>query len=126
MEQTNSAIGTLTSTNILGGIRVGILPSWDLSAAYGIDNASGTEVGYLGTLYARYPYLFDNVDLGNYQLVQVNGSVRTLKLSSAFKVNRNSRFFVDYDLTHGDLIPNFPAQGGTDNQFMELTYEIEF
>ena len=125
-EQTDSAVGDLTSTNLLGGIKVGVLPSWDLAVAYGMRNVSGTEVGYLGTLYARYTYLYDNTDLGTYGQVNVQGTVQSLRFSSVFKVNKNSNFYVDYDLTQGNFRPTLLQTGELDNQFMELTYEILF
>ena len=43
-------------------------------------------------------------------------------------MNRNSSFDLDYDFTSGDAVPyTGTAKPGTlDNQYMEVTYEIEF
>lgn len=125
-EQTTSALGTLTSTWIIGGVRVDVLPVWEVSAAFSQRNASGTDWGYGGTLWARYPYLFDPSDLGQYSPFTVNGSVQSLRFSSVFKVNRNSSLFLDYDWTTGNMVPNNPAQGTENEQFTEITYQVEF
>ena len=125
-EQTSSSLGTLTSSWILGGLRVGILPSVDFSTAISSQNVSGTEMGYLGSFYARYSYLFDNSDLGSYSQFNVSGTIQSLRFSLDFKVNHNSSFFLDYDITQGNLYEGFPIPANLNNQYMELTYEIKF
>ncbi len=125
-EQTNSVLGTLTSTWVIGGVRMDVLPVWEVSAAFSQRNANGTEAGYGGTLWARYSYLFDPSDLGQYSVFNVNGSVQSLRFSSVFKVNRNSSLFLDYDYTTGNMLPNNPSQGTENEQFTEVTYQVEF
>ncbi len=125
-EQTNSSLGTLTSTWILGGLRVGVLPSVDLSTAFSSQNVNGTEMGYQDSLFARYSYLFDNSDVGSYEQFNVNGSIQSLRFSTDFKVNRNSNFYLDYDITQGNLHPAGPIKGTLHNEYMEITYEIKF
>ena len=125
-EQTSSALdslpgamGPLTSTWILGGIKAGIFSWWEVSASFGTQQFSGTEVGYLGTTLARYAYQYDNSDLvaGGYQPFNVDGSRQTGGVSTTFKFNRNSSVYFDYNKSWGSTL---------NNQFMELTYEIEF
>ena len=127
-EQTNSDLGTLTSTWLIGGVRADILPAWEVAAAYSWRNATGTEAGYNGTLWARYPYLYDNSDLSFYTPVTANETIQSVRLSSSIKVNRNSSLFADYDWTTGtgNLMPINPIQGNLNNQFVEVTYEVQF
>jgi hypothetical protein len=131
MEQTTSSMGTLTSTWILGGVRADILPVWELSAAFSQQNANGTDTGYVDgsgnpTLWARYVYLFDATDLGQYKPFTVDGSIESVRISNAFKVNRNSSIYLDYDWTTGNMMPNNPALGTVNNQYVEVTYEVKF
>jgi hypothetical protein len=131
MEQTSSSMGTLTSTWVLGGVRADILPVWELSAAFSQQNANGTDAGYVDgsgnpTLWARYVYLFDATDLGQYKPFTVDGSIESVRISNAFKVNRNSSIYLDYDWTTGNMMPNNPALGTVNNQFVEVTYEVKF
>ncbi len=125
-ERTTSDLGTLNSAWIIGGIRVDLLPVWEISAAFSQQNAKGTEAGLGGTLWARYPYLYDYSDLGNYSPVQVDGNIQSLRFSNVFKVNRNSDIFIDYDWTSGNMLPTKPVQGTLVNQFIELSYEVRF
>jgi hypothetical protein len=128
-EQTNSAIGTLTSAWILGGLQVGLFPWWEMAASYSDQELKGSDSGYAGTTLARYSYIFDNSDLGKYQVFNINGSNQSWRLSSVFKINRNSSLYLDYDLTGGNAVPYAGATApGTklNNQYMEMTYEIQF
>ncbi len=136
-EKTTSSIGTLTNTWILGGVKIGILNGWDVSASYGNQAVNGTEAGYAytdssgvshQTFLARYPFLFDNSDLGNYQPFSVNGSNQSVQLSSEIRTSRNTRFFADYGFTSGNVVPyvGTPNTGTLHNEFLELTYEIQF
>ncbi|MGH7738978.1 MAG: hypothetical protein ACREL1_02420 [bacterium] len=128
-EQTNSSIGTLTSAWVLGGVQVGILPWWELAASYSDQEINGSEAGYAGTTLARYSYIFDNSDLGEYQVFNINGSNQSFRLSSVFKINRNSNLDLDYDLTSGNAIPYsgvVAPTGRLSNQYLEMTYEIQF
>ncbi len=125
-EQTHSDLGTLTSTWLIGALRIQVLPVWGMTMAYSWQHADGTEAGYDGTLWARYPYLYDNSDLGDYSPVSVNGTNQSLRLSHVFKVNRNSTIYLDYDYTWGNLLTLTPNQGSLTNQFAEVTYEVKF
>ncbi len=136
-EKTTSSIGTLTSIWVLGGVKIGVLDGWDVSASYGSQAVTGTEAGYVyadstgvshQTFLARYPYLFDNSDLGYYQPFSVNGTNQSVQLSSEVRTSRNTRFYADYGFTSGDVVPYVgTANTGTlHNEFMELTYEIQF
>lgn len=125
-EQTNSDLGTLTSNWLIGALRVQVLPVWEITTAYSWQGADGTEAGYNGTLWARYPYLYDNSDLGSYSPVTVNGSNQSLRMSHVFRVNRNSTIYLDYDYTWGNLMTLTPNQGSLASQFAEVTYEVKF
>jgi hypothetical protein len=125
-EQTTSSLGTLTSIWVIGGARVQILPFWEMTAAYSQRQANGVEYGYDGTLYARYTYLFDGSDIGDYSPVHVNGTVQSLRWSTTFRVGRNSSIYLDYDWSFGDMLPTVPLQGTLNNQVGEVTYEVKF
>ena len=142
-EDTSSNLGDLTDLWILGGVKAGLFTWWEVSAAYGIQNMSGTDAGYVATdsngkpfqtTLARYPYLFDNVDLINnatgkpyYAPFTVNGTVQNLLLSTTFNIDRNSKLHFDYSLAYGNEIPNLGTYLGTlNNEFMELNYEVKF
>ncbi len=125
-EQTNSVLGTLTSAWFIGSLKVGILPVWDVTVAGSYQAINGSDEGYEGSLFARYSYLYDNSDLGDYRLFTVNGDIESVRFSNAIKVNRNSNIYVDYDYTRGNIIPYQTVQGMLGNQFMELTYEVKF
>jgi hypothetical protein len=128
-EQTNSSIGTLTSAWVLGGVQVGLFPWWEMAASYSDQELKGSDSGFQGTTLARYSYIFDNSDLGEYQVFNINGSNQSFRLSSVFKINRNSSLYLDYDLTGGNAVPYVGATApGTklNNQYLEMTYEIQF
>ncbi|HEY5039942.1 MAG TPA: hypothetical protein VIJ93_12800, partial [bacterium] len=129
-EQTTSAIGTLTSTWILGGVRAGIFSWWEAAASFGTQQLNGSEAGYGGTTLARYSYTFDNRDLlvGGYSVFNINGSWQSWRVSSTFKMTKNSNLYFDYDMTWGNALPYVRTSlpGTLNNQFMELTYEIQF
>ncbi|HVZ81488.1 MAG TPA: hypothetical protein VHE12_11935 [bacterium] len=126
VENTSSVLGNLTSTWILGGVRAELLPVLQVSVAYGWQGAQGTEAGYQGELLASYPYLYDNSALGLYSPVTIDASNQTLRFSTAFKVNKNSTIFFDYDWTEGDLVLGNPNQTTMSNHFGEVSYEIHF
>ena len=133
-EQTTSDLGTLASTWLIGGIQADVLPVWGVAFAYGWQHADGTEAGYNGTLWAQYPYLYDNSALynskgqviGSYAPVTVNGTNQSIRVSNSFKVNRNSTLYLDYDFTTGNLVPTNTIQGTAKSQFAEVTYEVQF
>jgi hypothetical protein len=125
-EQTTSDLGTLTSTWFMGSIRAAVLPAWEVSAAFSQRNVNGQEAGYNGSFFARYPYIFDNSDLGTYAPFNLTGSEQSLRFSSVVRVNRGSDIVVDYDVTTGNLWPYRSVAGMVTNQFLELTYEVKF
>jgi hypothetical protein len=79
---------------------------------------------------ARSVYQFDNTDLvlGGYSPFNINGSRQSWRVSSTFKIDRNSSLYADYDFTWGNAVPyvGTTLPGTLYNQFMELTYEIQF
>jgi len=125
-ENTNSALGSLTSLWLIGGARMEVLSFWQFSAAYSSRTANGVEAGYGGTLWARYPYLYDNSDLGAYTPINVNGQDENLRLSSAFTINRNSTLYLDYSLDLTNMTPTNPLASNATKNFGEVTYEIKF
>ncbi len=127
-EQTNSAIGTLTSDWILGGIRAEIFSWWETAASFGVQDINGTEAGYGGTTLARYAYQYDNTDLGEYTAFNINGTRQSWKLSEDFRMDRNSTLYFDYGITWGNAVPYVgqALPGTLYNQFMEVTYAIQF
>jgi len=98
----------------------------DISAAFSNLTASGSDMGYNGTFFARYPYLFDNTDLGSYSVFTVNNNTNSWRLSSVITINRNSSLFMDYDMSWGSNQFGTAPAISLNNQFMELTYEIKF
>jgi hypothetical protein len=117
----------------LGGVEAGLFSWWNMALSFGADSVNGSEAGYVinnqVTTYARYSYLFDNSDLGNYELFNINGTNNSLRFSTTFTLNRNSKLYLDYDYTWGNAVPYFgttPSTGTMNNQFAELTYEILF
>jgi hypothetical protein len=132
-EETDSSLGTLTSAWVLGGVEAGLFSWWNMALSFGADSVNGSEAGYVinnqVTTYARYSYLFDNSDLGKYELFNINGTNNSLRFSTTFTLNRNSKLYLDYDYTWGNAVPYFgttPSTGTMNNQFAELTYEILF
>ncbi len=128
-EQTNSSVGTLTSAWLLGGVQVGLFPWWEMAASYSDQEIKGHDTGIGNTTLARYSYIFDNSDFGSYNVFTIDGSNQSFRLSSVFKINRNSSLYLDYDLTGGDAVPYVGSTApGTklNNQYLEMTYEIQF
>ena len=88
---------------------------------------SGSEAGLDGTLLARYSFVFDGADQGHYGIFNVNGKVQNFRLSNDFNLDDHSRIFLDFVLTDGNVFPYAPSIGGNfKNQYMELTYEVQF
>jgi hypothetical protein len=128
-EQTSSSIGTLTSAWFLGGAQVGLFPWWEMAASYSDQEINGSEAGMNGTTLARYSYIFDDSDLGSYSVFTINGSNQSLRLSSVFNIDRHSKLALDYDLTGGTAVPYvgaLPPGQKVNNQYAEVTYEIQF
>ncbi len=126
LEQTSSVLGSLSSTWILGSIRAEVLPAIQFSVAYGWRGAQGTEAGYQGTLMANYAYLYDNSALGFYSPVSVNTSRNYVLFSTAFKINKNSTMFFDYDWTDGNSQLSDPTQTHISDHFGRVSYDIQF
>ncbi|HEY5039399.1 MAG TPA: hypothetical protein VIJ93_10035 [bacterium] len=127
-ELTTSSVGTLNSFGVWGGLKVGFFDWWEAALALGEQSVNGTDEGINGSTLARFSYLFDNSDLGKYSAFNVNGTEQSLRWSTTFKFNRNSRLFLDYSLTSSaNFVPYVGNRPGTlNNQFMEMTYEVEF
>jgi hypothetical protein len=126
-ENTSSVVGDLTSLWALGGLRVGVLPFCQVAGSFGVRDFSGREMGYVGSFMARTPYLFDNGDLGYYTVVDMAGTVTHYSLSLLFPIDRHSNLMVDYSMVSGDAHPTLSAlPGDLHNQFMGLSYEVEF
>jgi len=109
-------------------MRIEVLPFLQISGSRGERTVTGTEWGHSGTQWARTPYLFDNTDLGSYSVVDMGGKVEDYTLSLLFTLDLNSRLALDFSLAYGDLHPFQPSlpSGGLHNEFMGLSYEIEF
>ncbi len=133
-EQTSSQVGTLTSSWIMGGARVGIFPWWEVTAAAGSRTMSGTEMGINGSVLGRYSYIYNNEDLGHYSAFTVNGSIQNWLLSTMFRLDDHSKLNFDYSMTMGNNAPNYGSILGSaaslpavlNNEYMEMTYEIKF
>ena len=126
-EQTTSALGKLTSLWVLGGIKVDVLPVWEIGAGCSLRTANGIEAGYNGTLWARYPYLYDNSDLGAYVPININNArEQSIRLSNAFKVNRNSTIYLDYAYSTTNFFPLGMYSPILAKHYGEVTYEIRF
>jgi hypothetical protein len=127
LEDTTSEAGTLDSFWVLGGMRAGLFPGWEVSGAFGVRSVSGSEMGYQGFPIARYSYLFNNQDLGSYTPVTVNGYDAQYILSTTIGTGRNAKLHFDYVMDWGNELQYVGDLGGTlYNQYMELTYELEF
>ncbi len=125
-EQTNSVVGTLTDDWILGGIKVGLFPWWEVSAAYGVQTMNGSDMGYGGGTYARYSYVYNNQDLGSYSVFTVNGTIQDLMWSTTFNLDGHSKLHFDYSFAYGNEGLNSAPAQTLYNQYMELTYEVKF
>lgn len=127
-ESTTSELGTLNSFWIIGGVRADVLPVWEVSVAYSSRTANGVEAGYNGTLWARYPYLYDNSDLGAYTPISVDGKDTSLQISNGFKINRNSTLYIDYSFSTTNMVQltSLPLPADLTMNFGEVTYEIKF
>jgi len=134
LEQTDSALGTLTSSWFLGGVKVGFFPGVDTTLAFSRRDFNGWEEGITvkpgttsTTPLARYEYVNGPLDLGSYSPFYVNGYNQSWMASLVLEVNRNSKFYFDYDLTEGNQILDVgPVTGILFNQFISGTYEIRF
>ncbi len=125
-ERTSSALGVLTGISKVGSIQAEVLNRWEVSAAYSLQTASGDEAGYGGTSWARAPYLYDNTDLDAYSVFHVDGQVDGVTVSSVVKPDDHSSVCLDAGFFRGDLLPWRPVSEEWKNQFVEMTYEIQF
>ncbi len=138
-EQTNSQVGTLTDFWWLSGLKVGLFPWWEMTAAVGLKSAKGSDMGVAGTTLARYSYMYNNQDLGSYSVFTVDDSVNDLMLSTTFNMDSHSKLHFDYSFETGTnngssngstttsgVAPGYVFNGSVNNQYVETTYEIEF
>jgi hypothetical protein len=126
-EETTSAAGTLDSFWILGGVRAGLVPGWEVSGAFGARSFSGSDMGYNGLPIARYSYLFNNSDLGFYAPFTVNGYDDQYILSTTIETGKNTKLHLDYSLDWGNQVQYYGGIPGVlNNQFVELSYETIF
>ncbi len=125
-EQTNSALGTLTTTWIIGSLKADVLPVWEVGASFSEQDSNGTDAGIGGSNWTRYSYLYDNTDLGRYSTFTVNGSSQIMLLSSDLKINRNSNIYLDYEWYQGNYTWNAITQTKLIDHIVELTYEVQF
>jgi hypothetical protein len=65
-------------------------------------------------------------DAGQYSTFNVNGTVQSLRFSSSIKVNPQSSLYLDYDWSAGDMLSAYPLAGNLNNEFAEVTYEVQF
>jgi hypothetical protein len=125
-EKTSSLLGDLNCAWWVMEAKSEVMPGWGLSVAGSIRSARGDEAGLDGSLWARYPYLFDNQDLGRYQRVHVDGRVKSLTVSNSFRLSRQGTLNLDGGWTDGDMAPSSGILGAWKRQFVEATYEIRF
>jgi len=125
-ENSDSGFGSLTGLSLVAGVTVEILPVWRVSLSGSLGQAQGTEVGLAGTLLARYPYLYDNTDMGQYASFTVDGQNQSLGFSNIFPVNKNSTLYLQGGISRTELTPWAGPQGELHNVFGELLYEIHF
>jgi hypothetical protein len=139
-EDTNSQIGDLNDLWWLTGLRVGFFEWWEITAAFGIHTASGTDMGIDGTTLARYSYIYNNEDLGTYQPFTVNDSVQDLLFSTTFNLDSHSKLHLDYSFETGTnqgtmgntkttasgIYSGANLTGSVNDQYVEMTYEVKF
>jgi hypothetical protein len=125
-ERTDSAFGALTGLWLMGGVEVEILPFWRIGGSISLRNVEGSEVGLDGTALARYPYLYDDSDRGDYLPIAVSGQEQVFEVSNAFPVNKNSTIYLDGGVGTTDFLPWGGPQGELTHEFVELHYEIKF
>jgi hypothetical protein len=138
-EQTNSQVGTLTDFWWLTGLRVGLFKWWDVTVAAGIRTANGSDMGIAGTTLARYSYIMNNEDLGSYSVFTVNDYVSDLMFSTTFNMDGHSKLHFDYSFETGTnngtstspttasgIISGAALNGTVNNQYFEVTYEVQF
>jgi len=126
LEQTTSVLGTLTTTWLIGAIKAGVLPIWDIEASFSEQDINGTDAGIGGFSWARYSYIYDNTDLGSYTTFTVNGNSQVLLLSSVLKINRNSSLYLDYEWYQANDLWNTTTRVKLIDNIAELTYEVQF
>jgi hypothetical protein len=126
LERTSGRLGRLTGFSKVGFLHVEALKELEFSTAYSVQTAVGDEAGYGGTLWARAPYLFDNTDLGAYGAFHVDGQVDGATFSGVVKPDDHSRITLDAGFFRGDMSTWRPASEEWKNQFVEMTYEVQF
>jgi len=126
MERTESSIGTLKSRSGLASLRVGVLPKWDLEGIFNYGDSMGRESGYNGQTIARYSYLFDNTDLGQYSVLDIRSLYRRWSVTSSYHLGPQSDLFLDYDFLVSESVLNGASSGRLLRQSVVLNYEVRF
>ena len=131
-ESTKSDIGTLNSTMFQAGAGVGIKPWLDFEVAGRFGHAKGREATLDGA-YARTAYIYDNTDVGQYTVTNFDGIYRMGAISFIFKIDKNSKLFVDAALEktpcavdNSDITPAYNTGLTLHKQTLDVIYEITF
>ena len=126
MERTQSSLGTLDSRGALASLRIGVLPKWDLEGVCRYDDSKGRESGYNGQPIARYSYLFDDSDLGQYSVLDLRDLSRRWSISSAYHLGPQSDLFLDFEWVTTETALNGVSSGRLHRQTLALNYEARF
>jgi hypothetical protein len=114
---------------------VGLFNWWEVTGAVSFKSAQGSDMGIDGTTLARYSYIYNNEDLGTYSVFTVNDTVQDLLFSSTFILDDHSKLHFDYSFETGTnnganaasgVIPGSILIGTVNNQYAEMTYEVQF
>jgi hypothetical protein len=131
-ESTKSDIGTLNSTMFQVGVGVGIKSWLDFEVAGRVGKAKGREATLDGA-YARTAYPYDNTDLGKYIVTDFDGIYRMGAISFIFKIDKNSKLFVDaalektpYSVDNSNITPAYNTGLSLHKQTLDVIYEITF
>jgi len=122
-ESTKSDVGTLNSSFIQAGLGVGITRWFETEAAVRVGNSKGRESA-IGGQFARSTYLYDNGDLGDYAVTDIDYSYSFGCLSFAFAIDRHSKLWVDAALMNESSLYDTGLK--LHKQTLELIYEIKF
>jgi hypothetical protein len=129
-ETTESWIGTLKTDQILAGLKVGLKKWWQVSAQFSTQKSEGREAylnGSTGGNLARYSYLFDNTDMGAYEIDHRESTVNLVQVSTRLDINRNSTLHIDgYSRSEETVYPDSGSSEKDENGGGRLVYEIRF
>lgn len=125
-EKTESWIGELKSDWIGGGVKAGLKKWWTVSMEGASMTSKGREA-YLNGFEARYSYLFDNSDLGDYGIVNSETTSTLAQASTSFEINRNSTLILDgYLRTDRVAYPDADLDTTVKKSGGRMVYEIRF